>query len=107
GPGLAAPSSHSTGRTHRIRRFLLTVQLLVALDQTDQAHRLEPCKRHPFRCRRTAAQAPPSLAAQGADPGTPRRHAQAVQEVGDGFGTLALLEAQAAELSADPLVQPL
>ena len=61
------PSSHTTGRTYRIRRFLLTLQLRVPLAQTDQPERLEPCRRHALLRRGAAAQAPPSFAAQGPD----------------------------------------
>ena len=86
------PSSHTTGRTHRIRRFLLTVQLPVSLNQTDKTQRIEPGQVHALHRRRASASTPPAFAAERSDPGAPLGHAQLLEELSDRAGAFALFE---------------
>ena len=53
----------------------------------------------------TESHAPPAFACKRQHPRPPFRHAEPLQEVGDGLRALALLEPQAAQLTTDPFVE--
>src|SRR5215207_10125670 len=78
--------------------FLLTLQPHVLIQQADQSLFLQPAYRQALLHRRAVAPSPPPLAAEGAEPGPFRGHAQSLQHPGDGPAALALLEPQATQL---------
>jgi hypothetical protein len=101
---LRPPSSHTTGRTQRIRRLPLTVQQNVPLGKACEVQGLEPRGTHSLVDGRSVSATPPAFAAGCTDPGAIFGHAQAMQEAGNGFGAFALLEAQASQATPEPLV---
>src|SRR5215469_13409413 len=104
--GLTAPSSHTTVRTCRIRRFQSYVHLVIRGEQIDETLSAEPIRRHRLIRLGTESHAPPALAGRGQTSRLLRRHTQMTQPARHRAAPLALPKAEAAQLSPKPLLHP-